>query len=449
MHVGSGAGEDGRVGGLIPVARGEVRATVLAGLFFFFVLFAVMMLRPVREAMGVERGMDELRGLFVLTALVSLVVAILFGGLVSRMDRRRFIPIGFRVVMLCLVCFAVARCVMGDEIRQHAGRVFYVWFSVFNMFVTSIFWAYMADIWRLDQAKRLYPVIGVGGTLGALAGASVPWTLGERLDGFGPVWMSGPAWLMLFSIVLFELAVRLMLMLDKRMAQDTSGKPRRIPHAVGGNLIDGLVAVSRSPYLLLIAMYVGMVAVSSTIVYFTGVEFVVDKEEELAGRLGLFAQLDMWKQGATLCFQLFVTSRLIKMIGVGGTLCVLPVLTVVGFTAVWLVGSGSDVLVWGTFAIFQGLHSASRYAFVRPARETLFSVLSEGEKYKAKTVVDMFVYRAGDVAGVGTEAGLKALGVASVGAIAVATMPMAACWVALALGLGVLQKRRAGSPVER
>lgn len=444
----SGADNGGRASGLIPVARGEVGATVLAGLFFFFVLFAVMMLRPVREAMGVERGMGELRGLFVLTALVSLVVAILFGGLVSRLNRRRFLPIGFRVVMLCLVGFAVARGVMGDEIKQYAGRVFYVWFSVFNMFVTSIFWAYMADIWRLDQAKRLYPVIGVGGTLGALAGASVPWTLGERLDGIGPAWMSGPVWLMLLSIVLFELAVRVMLVLDKRMSEGTSERPKRTPHAVGGTLIDGLLAVSRSPYLLLIAMYVGLVAVSSTIVYFTGVELVVDKEEELAGRLSLFAQLDVWKQIATLCLQLFVTSRLIKLIGVGGTLCVLPVLTVGGFAAVWLAGSGSDALVWGTFAIFQGFHSASRYAFVRPARETLFSVLSESEKYKAKTVVDMFVYRAGDVAGVGTEAGLKALGVASVGAVTVATMPMAACWVALALGLGVLQKRRAGSSVD-
>lgn len=444
----SGADNGGRASGLIPVARGEVGATVLAGLFFFFVLFAVMMLRPVREAMGVEGGMSELRGLFVLTALVSLVVAILFGGLVSRLDRRRFLPIGFRVVMLCLVGFAVARGVMGDEIKQHAGRVFYVWFSVFNMFVTSIFWAYMADIWRLDQAKRLYPVIGVGGTLGALAGASVPWTLGEWLDGVGPAWMSGPVWLMLLSIVLFELAVRVMLVLDRRMSEGTSQRPKRTPHAVGGTLIDGLVAVSRSPYLLLIAMYVGLVAVSSTIVYFTGVELVVDKEEELAGRLSLFAQLDVWKQIATLCLQLFVTSRLIKLIGVGGTLCVLPVLTVGGFAAVWLAGNGSDALVWGTFAIFQGFHSASRYAFVRPARETLFSVLSESEKYKAKTVVDMFVYRAGDVAGVGTEAGLKALGVASVGAVTVATMPMAACWVALALGLGVLQKRRAGSSVE-
>ena len=166
----------------VDVARGEWKPVLLSGGFFFCVLFAIMMLRPVREAMGVERGMDSMRSLFYWTAGVSLVVALLFGGLVSRVDRRRFIPIGFRVVMLCLVVFAVARGVMGDDVKRYAGAAFYVWFSVFNMFVTSVFWAYMADIWRLDQAKRLYPVIGVGGTFGAFLGPMLAGKFGKHFD---------------------------------------------------------------------------------------------------------------------------------------------------------------------------------------------------------------------------------------------------------------------------
>lgn len=429
------------VGGVVPVAKGELKPVVLAGLFFFCVLFGTMLLRPAREAMGVERGMGELRYLFIWTAVVSLVVALLFGGLVSRMDRRRFIPIGFRVVMACLVVFAVSRAFLGDDVKAYAGRVFYVWFSVFNLFLTSVFWAYMADIWRVDQAKRLYPVIGVGGTLGAIAGASLPWTLGEKMS-------NGPVWLMVMAIVMFEIAVWVMLALDRVMSSrpGDDGVVRR-PHAVGGNMVSGLSYVLTSPYLIGVSIYIGLVAVSSTFIYFAGAEMVVDMEDELSGRLHLFAQLDVYKQVATLFFQLFVTSRLIKWIGIGGTLCVLPVLTVAGFGAVWVMGRGSEAWVWGTFAIFQGLHSACRYAFIRPARETLFSVLSEGEKYKAKTVLDMFVYRGGDVAGAAAQGGLVKLGVAAMGPLILVTAPMAGVWVVLAIALGVIQKRKADSPV--
>ncbi len=429
------------VGGVVPVAKGELKPVVLAGLFFFCVLFGTMLLRPAREAMGVERGMGELRYLFIWTAVVSLVVALLFGGLVSRMDRRRFIPIGFRVVMACLVVFAVSRAFLGDDVKAYAGRVFYVWFSVFNLFLTSVFWAYMADIWRVDQAKRLYPVIGVGGTLGAIAGASLPWTLGEKMS-------NGPVWLMVMAIVMFEIAVWVMLALDRVMSSrpGDDGAVRR-PHAVGGNMVSGLSYVLTSPYLIGVSIYIGLVAVSSTFIYFAGAEMVVDMEDELSGRLHLFAQLDVYKQVATLFFQLFVTSRLIKWIGIGGTLCVLPALTVAGFGAVWVMGRGSEAWVWGTFAIFQGLHSACRYAFIRPARETLFSVLSEGEKYKAKTVLDMFVYRGGDVAGAAAQGGLVKLGVAAMGPLILVTAPMAGVWVVLAIALGVIQKRKADSPV--
>ncbi len=421
----------------VDVARGEWKPVLLSGGFFFCVLFAIMMLRPVREAMGVERGMDSMRSLFYWTAGVSLIVALLFGGLVSRVDRRRFIPIGFRVVMLCLVVFAVARGVMGEDVKRYAGAAFYVWFSVFNMFVTSLFWAYMADIWRLDQAKRLYPVIGVGGTLGAFLGASVPWQLGEAIG------VHAPIWLMLIAIVVFECAVRCMLAIDRLPMEGE--KVRRRAHAVGGSMIEGLKMVARSPYLLCVALNAAFIAVSATLVYFAGARLVVDKSEEMGERLALFAELDLAKQLATLVLQIFVTSKLLRTIGVGGTLCVLPIMTVAGFAVVQMTEGESELVIWSVFAVFQGLHSATRYAVMRPARETLFSVLSEGEKYKAKTVVDMFVYRAGDVAGARIEQMLVGAAGVTLGSMVMLTAPMAGIWVILALGLGVMQRNRAGN----
>lgn len=422
---------------VVDVARGEWKPVLLSGGFFFCVLFAIMMLRPVREAMGVERGMDSMRELFYWTAGVSLAVALLFGGLVSKVDRRRFIPIGFRVVMLCLVVFAVARGVMGDDVKRYAGAAFYVWFSVFNMFVTSVFWAYMADIWRLDQAKRLYPVIGVGGTLGAFLGASVPWQLGDAIGPYAPIW------LMLIAIVVFECAVRCMLAIDRMPMAGVRVAHRA--HAIGGTMLDGLVMVARSPYLLCVALNAAFIAISATLVYFAGARLVVDKSEEMGERLALFAELDLAKQLATLVLQLFVTAKLLRWIGVGGTLCVLPVLTVTGFAVVSMTRGESELVIWATFAVFQGLHSATRYAVMRPARETLFSVLSEGEKYKAKTVVDMFVYRAGDVAGARIEQVLVGAAGVTVGSMVMLTAPMAGVWVILAFGLGAMQRKRAHS----
>ncbi len=426
-------GKVGRLRSALPVHAGERRAALLSGGFFFCVLFGLSMLRPVREAMGVERGMDSMRILFFWTAGISLLVALSFGGLVSKMDRRRFIPIGFRAVMLCLVCFMVARGVMGDGVKSHAGATFYVWLSVFNMFVTSVFWAYMADIWKLEQAKRLYPVIGVGGTLGAFTGASVPWQLGEAFGAHAPIW------LMLIAVVVFELAVRFMLAIDRLPMQGE--KVERQPHAVGGSMLDGLAMVARSPYMLGIALNAAFIAVSATLVYFAGARLVVDKSEEMGQRLVLFAELDLVKQFATLVLQLFVTARLLRWIGVGGTLCVLPVLTALGFLVVSLTEGGSEAMVWGTFAVFQGLHSATRYAVMRPSRETLFSVLTVGEKYKAKSVVDLAVYRTGDVVGAGVES-VVGLTLAS---MVMLTAPMAGVWVILALTLGGMQRRRASA----
>ncbi|MFI4871908.1 MAG: hypothetical protein ACIARQ_08865, partial [Phycisphaerales bacterium JB061] len=148
---------------------------------------------------------------------------------------------------------------------------------------------------------------------------------------------------------------------------------------------------------------------------------------------------------ATLVLQIFVTSKLLRTIGVGGTLCVLPILTVAGFAVVQMTEGESELVIWSVFAVFQGLHSATRYAVMRPARETLFSVLSEGEKYKAKTVVDMFVYRAGDVAGARIEQMLVGAAGVTLGSMVMLTAPMAGIWVILALGLGVMQRKRAGS----
>ena len=432
--------------------RGELRLGGLAALFYFCVLCGYFFLRPVREAMGVSRGMDDLRRLFVATSVSSLVIVLLFGGVVSRLDRRRFIPIGYSFVIVCLGVFSALLIADGSTgggligtdaetaVARGVGYTFYVWLSVINLFVNSLFWAFMVDVFNVDQGKRMFAFIGIGGTLGAIVGGWATTVISGMTDS---VYL--PAGLMIIGAVLFGAAIATMLALDSVAVRSQhsdlstdSTTPTAQPserQEIGGTFWDGATAVVNSPYLLGIGAYIVLMTISNTMIYFTQADVILDHTDTFSERVGSFAQFDMLAQIATLLTQMFVTTRLIKRLGVGVTLAILPAVTVAGFTvlAVWP--------LYGVMALFQALHRATRYAVSRPARETLFSVVPPTEKYKAKPVVDVFVYRGGDLAGAGIDGALRALGL-SLAWVAAATVPLAAVWGVLSIGLERAQKQR-------
>ncbi len=450
---------------LFNMKGGEFQLAALSALFFFLVLCGYFFLRPVREAMGVARGMEELRWLFAVTCFVSLLTVLAFGGVVARMNRRRFIPIAYFAVNACLFVFAALLIqdvrsgggLIGTDaqttLSRGVGYTYYVWLSVINLFTTSVFWAFMVDIFNVDQGKRLFAFIGIGGTLGAIVG------------GWATIRISAmtaspylPAGLMLVGAGCFFLASAAMLILDRRAVASRAsrlGARGAVPEAaedaedgatgegrpaggkrIGGSFWDGLVAVSRSPYLLGVGLWVVFMAVSNTMIYFTQANIILSDSDTFSQLVGNFAQFDMWAQIATLITQVFITTHLIRKVGVGWTLAVLPLVTLLGFAvlAMWP--------LYGVMLIFQAIHRATRYAISRPSRETLFSVVSPAEKYKAKPVVDVFLYRAGDLATAGANGVLAALGLATVAAMAVSTVPLAAIWIALSIGMGRAQARR-------
>ncbi len=429
---------------------GEFPLAAMSALFFFLVLSGYFFLRPVREAMGVARGLDELRWLFAITALTSLLVVLLFGGVVARTDRRRFIPAAYLFVVACLLVFATllirdARAGGGfigtdseTGVARAVGYTYYVWLSVVNLFMTSVFWAFMVDLFDVNQGKRTFAFIGVGGTLGALAGGWATSVVGARTD--SPYL---PAGLMLAGAGMFLLAIAVMLTLD-RMARASAPTAGAVsagfraaePRAIGGSMWEGARAVASSPYLLGVGLWVVFMTVSSTVLYFTQSTIVLNRSDSFSEMVASFAQLDYVAQGATLATQVFVTTRVIRKLGVGWTLAILPLVTMAGFAAlaVWP--------VYGALVVFQAAHRAIRHAIARPARETLFSVVTPAEKYKAKPVVDVFLYRGGDLAGAGVVGLFALMGVALAG-VAVSTVPLAAMWIALSVGMGRAQSRRA------
>lgn len=460
---------------ILNMRRGEFVLAILSALFFFLVLCGYFFLRPVREAMGVARGMDDLRWLFAVTSLASLVAVLVFGGVVARTNRRRFIPVAYLFVIACLIGFATLLIqdvragggLIGTDaetgLARGVGYTFYVWLSVINLFSTSVFWAFMVDVFDVDQGKRMFPFIGIGGTLGALAG------------GRGASLVSGltdspylPAGLMLIGAGCFALAIAVMLILDQKagrsqlsrlgasasaaggsaMAGDggtgsggTQDGGTQDGRRIGGSFWEGATAVATSPYLLGVGLWVVFMAISNTLIYFTQANVILESTDTFSQRVGSFADFDSLAQFATLLTQIFVTTHLIRKLGVGWTLAILPVVTVLGFTvlAVWP--------VYGVMLIFQAVHRATRYAISRPSRETLFSVVPPSEKYKAKPLVDVFLYRGGDLAGAGIDGLFAMLGLA-LAWVAMSTAPLAGMWIMLSVALGRAQARRVDGHVD-
>lgn len=432
---------------------GELRLASASALFFFLVLCGYFLIRPVREAFGVSGGMDQLLWLFGCTSAASLVLVLAFGRAVARMNRRRFIPAAYLFVIGCLLAFAALLYwdsaagggILGSGAETERARwlayVFYVWLSVANLFMTSVFWAFMVDTFDADQGKRLFAFIGIGGTLGAFVGGWVAWWASRTVDS-----PHLPAGLMIAAASLFGAAIVVMRAVDamsrggprERASAPGGGAAARRPEPARdkGSFGEGLGLVLRSPYMLGIGVWITLMAVSNTLLYFTQANIVLESADEFSQRIAGFAQLDYASQLAVLLTQLFVTTHLIRKIGIGWTLAVLPALTLAGFAAlaVWP--------VYGVLVIFSALHRAGRHAVARPSREALFSVVTPDEKYKAKSVVDVFLYRAGDLSGMGITKllGLAGLGVAG---MAFAAAPLAAVWIMLSLRLGAARARKA------
>lgn len=405
---------------LVDTRPGEWAVLWLAALYHFFVLAAWYVLRPIRDAMGTAGGVDELAGLFSATLVAMLAAQPLYAAVVARWPRPVSVPATYRFFALHLLVFWVAIGASPDTSQVWLGRVFFVWASVFNLFIVTVFWSYLDDLFRVEQGKRLFGFVAAGGTLGGVAGAALTAGLVERL---------GEAPLLLVSAALLEAAVRCVRSLGRRRAAAAPEQQRAEREALGGGALAGVARVLRSPYLAGICGFLFLYTVGSTFLYFMQAEIVREALPERAARAAFFARLDVWVNALTLALQSGVTGRVLAALGVGGTLALLPALSLAGFAAL---GAAPTL---GLLALFQVARRSCNFALTRPAREILFIPLAREEKYKAKAFVDTFVYRLGDQAGAWTSAGLAALGLGAAG-IAGAAAPLAALWLALAVWLG-------------
>ena len=421
---------------LFNLRRDEVPPVLLAGMFFFCILTALMLLRPARDALGMESGIDGVRWLFIGTAVVTLAVNPMFGWLVSRLRRLQAIGATYGFFALSLAGFWGLLVFAPGAVGERSGQVFYVWFSVFNLFVTMVFWALLADRFSSDQGKRFFALISVGGTMGAIFG---PWLAGRLADPLGtPALLLVAAGFLMLGLTLAWLLVRIAP--DRPEAATALVQQGGVDRErIGGSAWAGFGAVFRSRYLSGIAGYVLLMTVVATFIYFTRLQMVAAVADDLDARTEIFANIDMWTQLCVLVLQLTMTGKIIQRFGLGVALAILPIATAIGFLGLAIYGS------FVVLVLLEATNRAVQRGITRPAREALYTVVGREDKYKAKAFIDTFVYRAGDVVGAQTEGVLGRLGLAMGGLVSV-VMPLALVWAALAVWLGRAQNRLGEEP---
>ena len=354
-----------------------------------------------------------------------------FAALVRRMPRRRFISVTYLFFAANLLAFVAAFTLASPAQQVWVGRAFFVWTSVFNLFVVSVFWAIMVDVFDPAQGKRLFGFLAAGATVGAIVGSSITASLVEGV---------GTTRLLFASIALLGVAVACVHRLSGLSAAlaQHGGAPGEGGNGtpIGGSAWAGLTHAVRSPYLLGICAYMLLFSITSTLLYFEQAGIASQHFADRAARTRFFASIDLAVNGATLLVQLFVTARVLRRFGVAITASVLPVLSVIGFTAL-AIAPTVTVLV-----LAQVSRRVGNFGLARPTRELLFTVLSREDKYKAKNAIDTVVYRTGDQVGSWSYAllGSAGLGMTVIALLAVA---ISLAWLADSFWLGRRQEAMA------
>ncbi len=424
----------GWIARLAGTREGELKAVLWSFAYFFFLLASYFILRPLRDEMGIAAGRDNLQWLFTATFFAMIVASPLYAMAIVRLPRSKFIPLVYHFFVLNLLAFW-AVLLSGWE-RALTAQVFFVWVSVFNLFAVSVFWSFMTDLYRSEQGKRLFGFIAAGGTAGTMLGSSITVSLAGLI---------GPTNLLLVAAAMLEIAIicafflertaRAFRVTDASTAASTGDADDR---AIGGGMLDGFKLILRSPYLAGIGLWVLLLSLAGTFLYFMQQDVVRNASTDPAVRTQIFATMDLAASLMTLALQLVITGRFIKWLGAGPAAAMLPLVFAIGFSALAFAPLLAVVIA------FQALQRTANFAISNPAREILFTAVDRQERYKAKNLIDAALFRGGDVIWSWAFTALRGLGM-SMSSIAWMTVPVALAWLGLALALGRTQEKRSAA----
>ncbi len=411
------------------VEPGEVAAVVAAFCLFFFVLGSYFAVRPVRETVATLLGRERVADLWLYTALFSIAIVPLYGWLVARVRRSLLLPCIYGGVALILAI--IGSYIQVDEGNLQVGTFFYVWISVLNLMLVSVFWSFLLEMFDREQTKRLFGFIAAGGTFGALVGPLTARLTVEHIGNAGVLYLGTVGFLC--AIVCQRVLMSIWNNAPSASASggdaSTAVLQARNDEGLGGNPVAGIMIVLRSPYLLGIASFVVLLSAVNTFLYFEQLRIVSETFADTTARTEMFATIDFVVQSLTIFSQLFLTGRIASRLGVRTLLTFVPLIMIGGFMLL------SVFNVFGMIALLLVLRRWGEYAFIRPGREMLWGSLDKESKYKAKSFIDVPVYRAADYVGAQAKSALDAVGATPAGA-AIVGAGIAALWAANGWMLG-------------
>lgn len=403
----------------------RIAVTAWSAITFAALLSSFMAFRPVRDALVLDGSPDDIPWLFTLTFIGAVAISPLWSRMLARRPKRVVVPRAFHAFALCALVFAALVYSRWEAVG--VGRAFYVWSSVFNLFVVSVFWSLLVDLIGPDWAKRLYGPISAGGTVGTVAGPMLTRLVVGTFDVAG---------VLVLCAILLELAVLgawRVKIAGEELARLEGSHAHDEP--VASSPWIGFQRVLRERYLLAIVGYVLCTAIAATFVYLEQASIAKAAFETREARTEFFAELDSWIALATLAVQTVIAGPLLRWLGPGLVLCVLPLAQGTAITALAIAPTVT------VLAIVQVVSRGLTHGLTRPARELLFTVVSREDKYHAKNVIDLAGYRFGDMAGGWAKTGVTALG-GGAATVMIATAPLVAVWIGLAIALGIGFRRR-------
>jgi AAA family ATP:ADP antiporter len=410
------------LGWALPATPQERAAALWSFAYFFALLAGYYVLRPLRDQMGIAGGVKNLPWLFTATFLTLIVAQPLYGALVAKLPRARFVPIVYHFFVVNLALFWLFLTLGIAPVI--VARVFFVWLSVFSLFAVAVFWSFMADLFTAEQGKRLFGFIGAGGTAGGLLGPVITIGLSVPL---------GAVNLLIAAAFLLEVAVFCVYRLERAATVQAGAQAET--RRVGGSAFAALPELIRSPYLIGVGAWVSLLSFCATIVYFEQANIISAAVHDRDTQTRIFAGIDLAVNLLSLATQVFITGQVLKRFGTGVAAGALPGVYVVGFAALFV---APTLIVVVTLQVVQRWMN---FAIANPARQVFFTVLEREEKYKAKNLIDVVIYRGSDALYGWVFDSLQLVGL-KLGAIALVALPAAAGWLVLSGVLGRAQEHR-------
>jgi AAA family ATP:ADP antiporter len=412
----------------------EIQATVLSFLFVFVLMAAYFILRPVRDSLSSDWTDEQLSWIWTSTFCISIIAVSIYGAVISRIRFRVIVPSVYAFFAATFIVFYVAGSTLGDN--DLVNRSYYVWLSVFSLYHLSVFWTFMSGLYNKEQAKRLFAIIAMGASAGAIVGPAIPTFFADNIGNLN---------LLLIAALLLLVPIPIVFRLEKLRISDLgnadlqSGKSGE--QKLSTNPFSGFKTFVSNPYLLAIGLFILLYVVMNTFIYFELRKMLGDFDRDV--RTQIWGGIDLAVNTLAFVTALFATGRLATRFGMPTTLALIPLFMVGG----WVIVALSPVLA--VMVALQVTRRAGNYAVTRPGREILFTAVDADTRFKAKPVIDIVVYRGGDMLTAWFYTGLTATLSLGTAGIAMVSAVVAAVWAGAGVFLGRAYEREASEPGSR